>query len=153
MKTNFKQCIGKVIAVAAYLSNEKMIAASKIFQGTIFLIIQIQKGNIPTYQPPLILQYCKLFTYIQHSRHMDAAFADCILHKIKESWKLHLDNSIQIWFRVHHISAVCYLDKGWIQTCILGQQQSWKTAYYCGHNHNTPPKHELWSSTSCCFLQ
>jgi len=36
MKTNFKQCIGKVIAVAASLSNEKMIAASKIFQGTIF---------------------------------------------------------------------------------------------------------------------
>jgi len=36
MKTNFKQCIGKVIAVAASLSNEKMIAASKIFQGTYF---------------------------------------------------------------------------------------------------------------------
>jgi len=36
MKTNFKQCIGKVIAVAASLSNEKMIDASKIFQGTIF---------------------------------------------------------------------------------------------------------------------
>jgi len=36
MKTNFKQGIGKVIDVAASLSNEKMIAASKIFQGTIF---------------------------------------------------------------------------------------------------------------------
>ena len=103
MKTNFKQCIGKVIAVAASLSNEKMIDASKIFQGTIFLNNTNPKGNIPTYQPPLILQYCKLFTYIQHSRHMDAACADCILHKIKESWKLHLDNSILIWFRVHHI--------------------------------------------------
>jgi len=86
MKTNFKQCIGKVIAVAASLSNEKMIDASKIFQGTIFFLNNTNpKGNIPTYQPPLILQYCKLFTYIQHSRHMDAAFADCILHKIKES--------------------------------------------------------------------
>jgi len=130
---------------------KKWLLLQRYFKEQIFLIIQIQKGNIPTYQPPLILQYCKLFTYIQHSRHMDAAFVDCILHKVKESWKLHLDNSILIWFRVHHISAVCYLDKGWIQTCILGQQQSWKMAYYCGHN--TPPKHELWSSTSCCFLQ
>ena len=75
----------------------------RYFKEQFFLNNTNPKGNIPTYQPPLILQYCKLFTYIQHSRHMDAAFADCILHKIKESWKLHLDNSILIWFRVHHI--------------------------------------------------